>query len=61
MRVITEDKEAQAGDDYDAVDTVLEFKKGEKEKFIEVKIHDDEEWEPDEDFLVKLLDAKTGD
>lgn len=54
VRVATEDAEAKAGEDYKALDTVLEFDRGEKQKFVEVVIHDDEDWEPDEDFYVKL-------
>jgi len=38
---------------------VLEFN-GEDQLFIEVPIYDDEEWEPDEDFLVHLYDPNTG-
>jgi len=30
-------------------------------KFVTVKINDDENWEPDEDFLVELYDEDTGD
>lgn len=60
VRVATIDAEAIAGEDYDAVDQVLEFKKGEEFQFIEVVIHDDENWEPDEDFFVQLYDPFTG-
>lgn len=42
VRVTTIDAEAKAGDDYDGVDEVLDFKQGEKHKFISVKIHDDD-------------------
>ena len=38
---------------------MIEFKKGEREKEISVKIHDDDEWEPDEDFYLDLLDPET--
>lgn len=30
-------------------------------KFVLIKIHDDENWEPDEDFLVELYDEETGE
>lgn len=30
-------------------------------QFIEVKIHDDENWEPDEDFFVQLFNADTNE
>ena len=52
VRVVTIDKEAKAGDDYEKVDTILEFSQGQAEHFIEVTINDDDNWEPDEDFLV---------
>lgn len=56
VRVVTIDKEAKAGDDYEKVDTILEFEAGDQEKYIEVKINDDDNWEPDEDFLVQLYE-----
>jgi len=59
--VVTEDQEAIAGDDYEAVDEVLKFDKGEREKYIEVTINDDDNWEPDEDFFVQLKDPNTGE
>jgi len=60
VRVTTIDGDAIAGDDYEKVDTVLDFAKGDTEKFIEVKINDDDNWEPDEDFFVQLYDASSG-
>jgi hypothetical protein len=54
--VKTIDAEATAGEDYEKVDQALEFKLGEKQKFIDVKIFDDEGWEPDEDFYLQLYD-----
>jgi hypothetical protein len=58
VRVKTVDAEAKAGEDYDAVDQILKFN-GQEQQFVEVNIHDDENWEPDEDFFVVLLDPKT--
>lgn len=56
--VRTVDGEAIAGDDYDGVDTVLNFqKKG--EQTVKIGIKDDENWEPDEDFYVELYDPET--
>lgn len=49
-----------AGDDFESVDEILEFK-GQETKYVEVKIFDDENWEPDEDFLLYLLDADTNE
>jgi hypothetical protein len=56
--VCTIDQEAKDGDDYEKVDTVLRFDGNEKDglKFITVKINDDDNWEPDEDFWVQLYE-----
>ena len=61
MRVITIDDAAKAGEDYEAVDAVLTFAKGEKQKYVEVLIKDDDSWEPDEDFFMQLLDSNSGE
>lgn len=60
VRAKTIDAEAIAGDDYEAVDEILDFKQGEKFKFVEVKINDDDNWEPDEDFFCQLYDPQDG-
>lgn len=39
---------------------MLDFKNGEKNKFIEIIINDDDNWEPDEDFFVQLYDPQSG-
>ena len=57
IRVYTIDAEAKAGDDYEKIDEVIQFKKDEPHRFIEVKINDDDNWEPDEDFFVQLYDV----
>lgn len=59
VRVKTVDAEAKAGEDFDALDTVLNFSSGEDVKYVKVIIHDDDSWEPDEDFFVQLFDAQT--
>jgi len=59
VRVLTQDAEAIAGDDYEKVDEILDFKDKEKTKYIEVIINDDDNWEPDEDFFVQLMDPHT--
>jgi solute carrier family 8 (sodium/calcium exchanger) len=61
VRVKTIDQEAKAGDDYEAVDEILDFKQGELQNHINVKINDDDNWEPDEDFFVQLIDANTNE
>ena len=57
--VRTLDDTACAPDDYHTVDETLVFEKDEMEKSIKVEIVDDNEWEPDEDFLVELYDVNT--
>jgi len=58
VRVCTIDQEAFAGDDYEKVDTILHFTGNEKDGLlsITVKINDDDNWEPDEDFWVQLYE-----
>jgi solute carrier family 8 (sodium/calcium exchanger) len=51
---------AKAGKDFDAIDTIIEFKGSETLKFAEIIIKDDDNWEPDRDFYVKLYDCKDG-
>jgi len=52
VRVKTIDADAKAEEDYGAVDKVMEFKSGEAQQSFEVKIFDDDSWEPDEDFHI---------
>jgi solute carrier family 8 (sodium/calcium exchanger) len=59
--VRTKDGTATAGEDFDKLDEILEFKADEPIKEISIKIVDDEDWEPDEDFYVELYDLKTGE
>jgi hypothetical protein len=56
--VKTVDDQAKAGEDYQELIETLHFK-GEEFKVIEVKINDDENWEPDEDFYVQLYEPET--
>jgi solute carrier family 8 (sodium/calcium exchanger) len=57
VRVRTEDEIAKAEKDYDPVDTIINFKENETLKFVEVKINDDDNWEPDRDFYLKLFNT----
>jgi hypothetical protein len=54
VRVCTIDQQAKDGEDYDKQDVLLRFKGDEKDGLlsITVKINDDDNWEPDEDFWV---------
>lgn len=54
--VRTMDGEAAADDDYIPIDEVIHFKSGQTEAEVAVKILDDDDWEPDEDFYVELYD-----
>ena len=58
---MTVDAAAEAGKDYDKVDEIVVFEKGQATKTIEVKIIDDDVWEADEDFYVHLRSIETGE
>ena len=57
--VRTLDDTACAPDDYQSIDEILVFQKDEIQKTIKVKIIEDNEWEPNEDFLIELYDVNT--
>ena len=59
VHVKTVDAEAKAGEDFEKVEETVEFKDGEQTKFVEIKIFDDDSWEPDEDLFVQLYDPST--
>lgn len=50
----TEDDTATSPEDYDAYNEVYTMGKNEKEYKINIKIEDDDIWEPDKDFFVHL-------
>ena len=54
FRVESVDGSAKAGDDYVKVDEILVFEPEETEKLVLVKIVDDTQWEPNEEFFLKL-------
>lgn len=54
IRCATYDDTATAGSDYVKTDKLIKFKKGDSQFVFEVKIIDDEGWEPDEDFYIQL-------
>jgi hypothetical protein len=58
--VRTLDGDALADEDYYAIDEKVEFRSGQGEAEVSVKIIDDEGWEPDEDFYVECYDPTTG-
>ena len=53
-RVETIDGTAEADKDYTPVKEILVFEKDETSKYVDIQIIDDNEWEPDEIFFVKL-------
>lgn len=59
FRVITMDDTAVAGKDYHETNEMFTMKAVEKEREVTIKIVDDESWEPDKDFFVKLCTPDT--
>lgn len=59
VHVRTVNGDAVAGDDYEPIDEEVNFKSGQSEAEVAVRIIDDEGWEPDEDFYVELYDFAT--
>ena len=45
--------------DFEAIDEICTMKKRDIEKTIEIKIYDNQDWQPDLDFHVELYDTKT--
>ena len=56
----TIDGSANEGEDYQAVDEILTFEPMETEKEIGITIVDDNQWEPDEEFFLKLSLLSAG-
>lgn len=61
VRVKTIDAEAKAGHDYVAFDQVVTFNSGDSKQFVNIKIIDDDNWEPDKDFFIQLFSVDTTD
>lgn len=57
--VRSKDLTATAGADYEAFDTIVSFGDGQREQHVEVKIINDDTFEPNEDFLIELYDPET--
>ena len=53
--VRTKDGTAKAGSDYEEKNEFMTMHSGDSEREIKIKIHDDPDWEPDEEFQVWLL------
>lgn len=57
--VRTREDTAKVGRDFDGIDNVITMRGNDEERIIEIKIHDDDEWNPDNDFYIELYDIKT--
>ena len=55
----TIDGTAKNGSEYGAIDEVQTISKKEQEKTIDIKIHDNSDWQPDLDFYIEMYDTKT--
>lgn len=55
----TREDTAKVGRDFDGIDNVITMKGKDVERVVEVKIHDDDEWNPDNDFYIELYDTRT--
>ena len=54
VKVDTVDGSAEEGDDYVGIHDIFTFVPGESEIQVNVKIIDDDQWEPDEEFFLKI-------
>lgn len=54
------DGSAKEKEDYEPVDELLTFESGEREKKINVRIIDDNKWEPEEEFFLKISLVDVG-
>ena len=54
VKVDTIDGSAEEGDDYIGIHDIFTFEAGQTELEIQIEIVDDEDWEPDEEFFVKV-------
>lgn len=61
FRIVSQDDTAKAGKDYTGLNDVITMKAAEKERKILIAIVDDDEWEPDKDFFVKLCAADSSE
>ena len=54
IKVDTIDGSADEGDDYVGIHDVFKFGPGETQLEVEIEIIDDDDWEPDEEFFLKI-------
>lgn len=59
--VRTRNGTAETPDDYEAFQKMIKMRAGEKETQIQIKVIDDNIWEPDKDFYVEICESKAGD
>jgi len=61
FRVETIDGTAQAGQDYNKIDEIMKMSAGQITLSMDVVIIDDDQWEPDETFFVKISSISASD
>ena len=61
MRCRTIDGTAEEYDDFNPVDEIVNFKRGQAEKTIKVKIFANEGYKPLQNFFMQLYDSKSGE
>jgi solute carrier family 8 (sodium/calcium exchanger) len=61
FRVETIDGTAQAGEDYNKIDEIMKMSAGQITLSMDVVIIDDDQWEPDETFFVKISSISASD
>lgn len=54
FRIVSIDDTAKAPKDYKGLNQEIVMRAGETERMVAIDITDDDEWEPDKDFYVKL-------
>jgi solute carrier family 8 (sodium/calcium exchanger) len=59
VRAVTVEGDAKKDKDYKPVDEIVRFEQGQKEAKITITIIDDDQWNPDREFFVKLYDANS--
>lgn len=57
--VRTVDNTAKNSKEYNSIDKKVTMKKGQQEEKIKIEIFDNNEWQPDLDFMIELYDLET--
>lgn len=59
VKAVTVEGDAKKDKDYVPVNEIIRFEKGQYEAKITIKIIDDDQWNPDREFFVKLYDVNS--